>query len=75
MPDIDMQEVDSETEDNSQPPPSISISIEISPSGYFVNGEPLPDLISVLKTIVALDKAHPMASDSLSQLESGYHSA
>ena len=74
MPDIDAQEQEPETEENVHPPPSISISIEISSEGYTVNGEPVPDLVAVLKTIIAIDKANPSTSNSLSQLEAGYRS-
>ena len=72
MPNVDSHEIEGETPSNSQPAPSISISLSITPEGYEVNGEPVTDLTAMLKTIVAIVKQHPMVEDAQAQLEAGY---
>ena len=77
MPHAAMQESDRETPVNSPPPPSqegYTISVQVSPEGFLIDGESAPDLTTALKHIIAIVRAHPLTGNAHDELKSGYES-
>ncbi len=77
MPHDTMQELDLEPPSNSPPPPSqegYSISLEVSPNGFLIDGESAPDLPTALKHIIAIVRARPLSGNAQEEMESGYNS-
>jgi hypothetical protein len=79
MPLSDMQESDSATPSNSLPSSSqesYQIIITVSQDGFTVDdSEPLPDLATALKHVIAIVQERPVSGDAHDELKAGYNSA
>jgi hypothetical protein len=79
MPLADMQGPDSATPSDSLPSSSqesYQIIITVSQDGFTVDdSEPLPDLATALKHVIAIVRENPVSGDAHDELKAGYNSA
>jgi hypothetical protein len=73
-----MQESGDENPSNAPPTPSqdeYQISITVSPEGFEIDGEQVPDITTLVKHLLAIIHEHPVSGDAQEELKAGYESA
>jgi hypothetical protein len=78
MPDIDMQETGSEEHDPASE--EYAIRIQVTPTGYTISTDGSESVeastsTDMLKAVLSIVQANPLAEDPAQQLEAGYKSA